>query len=147
MAVVSMADGRKLGTIEDVLVDTGAWRVAAFVLEGPHGKAFLPFKGVRTFGRDAVTVEDAAATQGLPGQPEGLLGLRDLRKLKVVNGEGTYLGDVQDLRFGERDGSLEELVAHKGGILGLGGASTPIPVTAIRGTGPEVLTADLPATK
>jgi sporulation protein YlmC with PRC-barrel domain len=98
-AVVSMADGVQIGRVEDVLFDTAALRVAALVLTTTGGRSVLPFAAVRSLGADAVTVESATATQAADQAGIGnlLRSLGDLIGLKVVNGEGAYLGDVRDV--------------------------------------------------
>ena len=65
--------------------------------------------------------------------------------LKVVNGEGAYLGNVRDLAIEQASGALTELEAHGGGMLGLGGTTVTIPTSAIRGIGPALVTVDMPA--
>lgn len=147
LAVVSVADGTKVGAVQDVLVDTAAMRVVTLVLTGAAGAAVLPFASIRSIGRDAVTVDGAAATQGATGQPTAasVRSLEDLTRLKMVNAAGDYLGDVQDVEFGEHDGQVRELVARRGGLLGLGGTEVRAPIAAIRGIGPALVTVDLPS--
>jgi sporulation protein YlmC with PRC-barrel domain len=145
-AVVSMADGVQIGRIEDVLFDTVALRVAALALATSGGRSILPFSSVRSLGADAVTVESATAVQaeqGGAGNPLRALG--DLMSLKIVNGEGDYVGDVREVVIEQASGALTELEAHRGGMLGLGGASVTIPSAAIRGIGPDLVTVDMPA--
>lgn len=147
MPVVSVADGTKVGAVQDILVDTAQMRVVTLVLSGDGGTSWLPFESIRHVGGDAVTVESAAVTQGASGQAaaDGLRGLKELTSLKVVNEAGTYLGEVQDVDFDARDGRIGELIARRGGVLGgLGATDTRVPVAAIRGMGPAIVTVDLP---
>ena len=107
-----------------------------------------PFAALRSLGADAVTVESAAATQAA-ADPAGvgnlMRSLADLIGLKVLNGEGAYLGDVRDVTIEPASGALTELESHSGGLLGLGGTGVTIPASAIRGIGPELVTVDMPA--
>jgi sporulation protein YlmC with PRC-barrel domain len=147
-AVVSMADGLQIGRVEDVLFDTAALRVAALVVATTGGRSVLPFAAIRSLGADAVTVESATATQAAADQASTgnlLRSLGDLTGLKLVNGEGAYLGDVRDVTIEQASGALTELEAHIGGMLGLGGTGVTIPASAIRGIGPELVTVDMPA--
>ena len=131
-----MADGVQIGRVEDVLFDTTALRVAALTLTTTGGRSVLPFAAVRSLGADAVTVESATATQAAADQTGAgnlLRSLADLIGLKVVNGEGAYLGDVRDVTIEQASGALTELEAHSGGMLGLGGTGVTIPASAIRG--------------
>lgn len=145
MPVVSMADGTKIGNVQDVLIDTAKLRLAALVLSGPGGKSLLPFASVRSFGADVITVESASVTQGIEGHGavESRRSLRELTNLRVINGEGTHLGDLKDLEVGA-DGQVTELAAHRGGLLGMGGASVTVPASAVRGVGPKIITVDMP---
>lgn len=146
MPVVSMADGTQVGTVADVLLDAASLRVVALLLSAQSGQALLPFGSIRSIGSDAVTIDSAAATQGLSGRaaPEGTHGLNDVNGLSVVNGEGTLLGAVKELEIEAADGRLIELVVHRGGVLGLGGTGTNVPASAIRGIGAKLVTVDLP---
>lgn len=148
MTVVSMMDGVQIGRVEEVLFDMAALRVAALMLTTTGGRSVLPFAAVHRIGADAVTVESATAAQAAEAQGGAgnvLRGLGDLMGLKVVSGEGTYLGDVRDVAIDQADGALTELEARRGGVLGLGGASVTVPASAIRGIGPDLVTVDLPA--
>jgi sporulation protein YlmC with PRC-barrel domain len=147
-AVASMADGVQIGRVEEVLFDTTALRVAALVLTTTGGRSTLPFAAVRSLGADAITVESATATQPAAAQADAgnlLRALGDLTGLKVVNGEGAYLGDVRDVAIEQASGALTQIDAHSGGILGMGGTTATIPASAIRGIGPELITVDMPA--
>jgi sporulation protein YlmC with PRC-barrel domain len=121
--------------------------VAALVLTTTGGRSVLPFASVHRIGANAVTVESATAAQAAGSQGgvgNVLRGLRDLIGLKVLSGEGTYLGDVRDVEIDPAGGALAELEAHRGGVLGLGGTSVIVPASAIRGIGPDLVTADMP---
>jgi sporulation protein YlmC with PRC-barrel domain len=123
-------------------------RVAALVLTTTGGRSILPFTAVRTLGADAVTVENATATQPAAAQGDAsnlLRALGDLTGLKVVNGEGAYLGDIRDITIDQASGALTEFDAHGGGMLGMGGTTVTVLAAAIRGIGPELVTVDMPA--
>ncbi|MDQ3809382.1 MAG: PRC-barrel domain-containing protein, partial [Chloroflexota bacterium] len=54
------------------------------------------------------------------------------------------LGDVREVLVDEARGAVTDIEAHQGGILGVGGTTVLIPVSAIRGIGPDLVTADMP---
>jgi sporulation protein YlmC with PRC-barrel domain len=148
MAVVSMADGVRIGRVEDVLFDTVALRIAALALTTTGGRSILPFSSVRSIGADAVTVESESSAQVAAVEVSAgnvLRGLDDLMGLKVVTGQGNHIGDVREVLVDQASGTLTELEAHRGGMLGVGGTSVMIPSSAIRGIGPDLVTADMPA--
>src|ERR1051325_5606852 len=116
--VVSMKDGVQIGRVEDVLFDTAALKVAALALTATGGRSVLPFGAVRSLGTDAVTVESATAMQAMADQSGAsslMRSLADLTGLKVVNGEGTHLGEVRDVTIDHTSGGVTELDAHSGG--------------------------------
>lgn len=147
MPVVSMADGAKIGNVQELLFDTAKFRLAGLLLTGAGGKSLLPFEAVRSFGADVITVENVSVTQGVDGNTnaESYRSLKDLTSLRVITGEGAWLGDVRDVEFDGKTGQVEQVSAHRGGVLGLGGTTVTVPSTAIRGIGPKVITVDLPA--
>ena len=147
MPVVSMADGTKIGNVQELMFDTGQLRLAALLLSAGGSKALLPFAAVRSFGNDVITVENVSATQGTEGNAaaDTFRSLKDLIGLRVINGEGTWLGDVRDIDLAVKDGAIEQINLRKGGMLGLGGTTTNVASAAIRGIGPKVITVDVTA--
>jgi sporulation protein YlmC with PRC-barrel domain len=146
MPVVSMDDGTKIGNVQELLFDTGKLRLAALRLTAAGGKSLLPFEAVRSFGNDVITVENVSVTQGTEGNAtaDTFRSLSDLVGLRVINGEGTWLGDVRDIELAVKDGAIELITVRKGGMLGLGGTTTNVASATIRGIGPKVITVDLP---
>lgn len=146
MPVVSMADGTKLGNVQELLFDTTKLRLAALLLSSGGSKSLVPFEAVRSFGNDVITVENVSVTQGAEGNATAgaYRTLKELGSLRAINGEGTWLGDVREIEVAPKDGTVEQINVHKGGILGLGGTTTSVPAAAIRGIGPKVLTVDMP---
>ena len=140
-AVVSLTDASKLGYVDDLLFDTGGLRLVAFEMSMTGQRALLPFSEVRSIGKDAITVPSSQVTQAATsGSPLlRLARLADLTKLKVVDEDGTFVGNVTELEIDPRDGRISEVAAHRGGVLGLGGTSVPISASAIRSIGPEVI--------
>ncbi len=53
MAVVSLADGTKVGAVKDVFFDTRHQRIVAFTLASEDGEFLLAFDAVRNIGPDA----------------------------------------------------------------------------------------------
>jgi sporulation protein YlmC with PRC-barrel domain len=147
MAVISMAGGVQIGRVDDVLFDTTNLRVAALSLATSGGQSVLPFGSVHRIGTDAVTVETASAAQPAVTMTPGtaLRHLSDMIGLKIVNGEGTYLGDVREVLIDESVGGITELEGHRGGLLGMGGTNVKVLASDIRGIGPDLITANMPA--
>jgi uncharacterized protein YrrD len=143
--VVSMADGARVGNVQEVLFDTAALRIAALLLKTPNGQSILPFAAVGSIGGDAVMVASTAATEGAAGQTgrEALRGLGDLVGLPVVTAEGTILGEVEDMELTPADGRLAALEVRSGGMLGIGVTRTTLDAAQIRMIGPKLITVDM----
>ena len=84
-------------------------------------------------------VTQAQATGGALDQ---LVPLDTLKKLKVVDAAGTLLGTVRDVELDDASGRAVRLIVHKGGMLGFGGETTTLDITAVRGVGAEIITVD-----
>jgi uncharacterized protein YrrD len=142
MAVVSLQEGTKLGQIEQPLFDLATRRLGAFQVKGESGSFILPFAQIDHIGPDAVTVSSSQVTQSAStaGVTDALLDLHELGKLKIVDQSGTFLGTLGDVEVDPVSGQITKLEAHKGGILGMGGTTTPIEAEAIVMVGSELLT-------
>ena len=141
MAVVAIAEGTRLGRIDEVLFDPAERRAAGLRLRGNGHRRTVPYAEVRSVGADAVMVASEQIGQ-LPDTDgtAGLVGLRRLGHLKVVDEAGTFLGIVGSVEIAPENGRIVRLQARKGGLWMLGGEQTTIEVEAIRGIGPELAT-------
>jgi sporulation protein YlmC with PRC-barrel domain len=145
MAVVSLNDGTRLGRIEDVLFDTSSLNVAALAVTTANGRTILPIAAVRSVGTDAIMVESNAAAQVPTGSTTAgavQRSLKDLSGIKVVNAEGSYLGDVKEIEIDPTTRALTGLEVQRGGVLGLGATTHAVPASAIRSIGPDLVTAE-----
>src|SRR5215210_3750251 len=142
MPIVSLADGAKLGRIEEVLFDTRPLRAAALRAAGDGQGFVIPFEQLKNIGADAVTVESGQVTQtaSKEGAFSGLHGLGELTKFKVVDEAGTLVGTIRGIELDPATGRVAGVSVHKGGLLGLGGTTTTIDPAAIRGVGDAMLT-------
>ena len=142
VAVVSVTGAARLGRVTQVLFETDPLRVAGLKAAAASGEFILPFDQVSRFGSDAVMVETPDVTQ-LSREGSAFSQLRtltELKKLKVVDEAGTYVGTVQAVHFDPESGRVERLVAQSGGVLGLGRRGMDIEGTNVRSVGPDLLT-------
>jgi sporulation protein YlmC with PRC-barrel domain len=141
IAIVSVSEGAKLGTVSGALFDPASLRLTALDVKGGAGRFIIPLGQIKAFGADAVTVESSSVTQvqGESGASTEV-SLDTLRKRKVVDEEGTLLGTLHSLDIESVSGDVESIVVHKGGILGLGGESHTIPAAAIKSIGTDLIT-------
>jgi sporulation protein YlmC with PRC-barrel domain len=142
MAVVSIAEGAKLGYVDDLLFDTQTLRPVVLRVAGGGQHFVIPFEQLKNIGADAITVESSQVTQvaGKEGAFSNLLGLSKIKGLKVIDTAGTLLGTIASVEIDLADGRAVNLTAHKGGVLGIGGTSTTIDTAAIRSVGAEIVT-------
>ncbi|HEX3721685.1 MAG TPA: PRC-barrel domain-containing protein [Nitrolancea sp.] len=142
MTVVSLQEGAKLGQVDQPLFDLGARQLRALHVKGVSGISVLPFDQIENIGSDAITVVTSQITQtpGADSVGQGLLDLHTLRKLKIVDRDGTFLGTLSEIEFDPMSGQVTQLTAHKGGVLGVGGTTTAIDITANLIVGAELLT-------
>lgn len=142
MTVVSLQEGAKLGQVDQPLFDLSARQLSALHVKGDSGISVLPFDQIQNIGSDAITVTTSQVTQtpGADSVGDGLLDLQSLRKLKIVDRDGTFLGTLSDIEFDPQSGQITALTAHKGGVLGMGGTTTPIDPAATLTVGLELLT-------
>lgn len=145
-SVVSMSDGEKVGTVQDVIIDSGQLRATAIVLGGTPGQGYLPFETVKSIGNDAVTIETAQVIQwatqvnAATGRPTA-----DLKKLPVMDASGTELGKLQDILVDIPSGQIVSLLVAGGGVFGIGAHRQEITSTHLRAIGPAFITAEIPA--
>ncbi len=138
--VVSMSDGLKIGDVDDLVVDISRWAIPEFHLaaKGIHG--LLPLVKIKGIGPDAVTIETADAVDWT-GKASGRL-FSEIKELTVVDGTGTILGHLTDLKF-DLDGAIESLEVQRGGVLGIGAHVNIVKPAEIRGVGDRLITVDI----
>ncbi len=109
LAVISIADGTKLGSINHLFVDPAGKRVVGFSVGSGHGLlSHEPDQGlivdagdVHSLGPDALTLTDASAARGESTNTaySGLVDADQLTKRKALTEGGTLVGQVASLEF------------------------------------------------
>ncbi|HVB63257.1 MAG TPA: PRC-barrel domain-containing protein [Nitrolancea sp.] len=142
MTVVSLQEGAKLGQVDQPLFDLAKRQLWALHVKGDSGISVLPFDQIAKIGSDAITVTTSQVTQtpGADSVGEGLVDLHGLQKLKIVDQDGTFLGTLSEIEFDQLSGKVTQLLAHKGGMMGIGGTTTTIDAAATLTVGVELLT-------
>jgi len=142
IAVVSQDEGVKLGKVDATLFDPATMQLQAFQVKGDGQTFIIPFDQVRAIGTDAVMVQSSQATQATAkgGTFDNLVEFDALKKLKVVDAAGTFVGTINDLELDPATGRAIQMTVHKGGILGFSGETTTITAGAINSVGAEVIT-------
>lgn len=145
-AVVSVADGEKLGMISDVLVDFNARRIAGFVMGGggllhKEPTQVVPFEHVQGIAAYAITVSDRSSALASQAVGATMASKLDEVKHRVLTQGGDIIGDGDDVIFDDASGALTGLqLASKGGFLGVGGETRIIPIAQVISFGRDVIT-------
>jgi len=127
LAVISIADGEKLGQIDRVLVDPAAARVVGFSIRhsggglisipvGVEEEQVVDVDDVHALGRDAITLRDKGALRGdqTRARLDSLIDVDQLTHLKVVTEGGTYVGDPVSTEIDETSYKLKEIEVSPG---------------------------------
>ena len=143
--VLSLADGAKLQTVSDVIVDPSGQRLVALVVDegGLMSSAkVVPIEEVTSFGKDAVVVRSHdsiiatnqnQALRDIVDQDEKILG----KKVFTVSGDDQ--GSVGDIYFDERTGTVVGYEVS-GGLLGDAAKGTSyLPTDEITTIGVDVI--------
>lgn len=142
LAVVAMAEGTKLGRVDDVLIGTEGLRLVALLIGGAGQAGAIPFEDIERIGPDAVIVATGRVVRAINAGDafSKLPGLNALKKLRVVDATGTLVGTVGGVEFDPATGRVLSLTVQKGGVMGLGVTTTAVSADAIRSVGPELIT-------
>ncbi len=146
-AVVSVADGEKVGAISDMQCDLSRRVVLGLLIGGDGGlfnrekASLVPIGQVHTFGRDAVTISDKSGISVAEGAPHDAAETLSSIKKQVVTTGGEVIGDGDDLIFDDTSGAITALqLAPQGGFLGIGATTHILPLEEIVEFGRDVIT-------
>ncbi len=133
LPVVSIKDGRELGSVGSFLIDYKEERLAAFVLttrKGDRGVRVVPYTAVSSFGSFAVTLSCSDAISDLTSVPE-LMSLFEQDILILGSevytvGDDKLLGFVKDVSISVDSGSLQLIsITNDSGFMSPFRASVP----------------------
>ena len=146
IAVITIADGKKLGTVDTVRFDPASRRVVGFAVraEGsgplsgnPNPVGTVDAGAVHSLGPDALTLADASALRGGTTADGGdaLIDLDALTKRKTVTEGGTFVGQVAAIDVDERTFQLRSIEVSPGFFKG----NKTIPAAQVVSIGDDVL--------
>lgn len=109
LPVVSLADGKELGRVKDLLVDYRSGIVQGLILE--YGKIFqkarwIKLADIQSIGRDAVTVSGSDVINGEMPEEMDSSNFLDRLENNVISVRGTDLGIAKDLVFAYPEGQV-----------------------------------------
>ncbi len=100
IAVVSIAEATKEGTVRDLVLDPNRRRVVALSIRPTGGGAdkVVSVKNIHSIGRDAVTITDAEVLRGEhPVRGDGEIYLTKLKGTKALTDKGEIIGTVAEV--------------------------------------------------
>jgi len=109
IAVVSVQEARKLGTVDDVLLDLQRHRLGGVTLQGGlfRGGPTVEWSAIRSVGQDAVMVDDSGAVAApLDAKHSALVRLTALRGTKVVTDMGDLAGTIAEVEVDPASGAV-----------------------------------------
>lgn len=119
MPVIAVDAGRKLGTVERLLLSLPEKRLTALELTADAStlRPVLPVEKIRSIGHDAITVaseDDLEATVEGEKLPAGVVGFDQIEKERVITESGEDLGGVSSLHLDDSDFRLMHLELGRG---------------------------------
>jgi len=122
IAVVSLADGNKVGTVDDFYFDPTTSQVYAFrVKTGLFKHKILHVADIRGIGQDAITASTEEAIQSESGDSKlsSLIDGESLLSYKVMSASGTVVGSVGEILLDTSNPSATQItgVLLSGGLL------------------------------
>lgn len=145
IAVVSIEDGEKLGTVDDMLFNLEARRLIGFrmartgFLRGDRG--LVAMDDVESVGTDAIMVRNRSQLRDEQHERDfaDRPGLDKLTSLRVVTEHGGYIGGLATVEFDPQSGALTELGVSAGGLRSVLGGTNRIPASDIVSIGTDVV--------
>lgn len=138
-AVVSMADGARIGTVKELVFH--GLDLASLVVDGERGEGLLPFSDVGRNGPDIITIESYTLVDWNAGkamEPESRTS-HDMKRLSVVDSEGNELGQVHDFTMNSK-GRVQRIAVRTEGVFGIGAHETVVTGSQVRAVGPDIIT-------
>ena len=122
ISVISIVDGERLGSVDNVYFDPATMQVVGFAIRAHGGLlgsgtgTIVDVTSVRSLGPDVMTIPDKAAAGGATTSAEyGHLVLLDrLVKRRVVTEGGVFVGQVASLDFDDKAFKLTQIEVSPG---------------------------------
>lgn len=112
LSIISIGEGKELGTAKDMVIDAAKGEVAAIVVEDGKwylGAKILPFNMIQGIGEYALTIENSSTVVPLASL-EGIISLLEadvrVKGTKVLTKDGKMQGEVTELLIDEQSGKI-----------------------------------------
>lgn len=148
LAIVDVANGKKLGSADEIVVSPDSGRLLGFVMKSlgvlSPNERIVEMSDVRSIGADAITVEGDEVARTTEASAEEFrqarASKRGLNGKKVVTQDGTLVGTITDYSIDEQEARVKALMLG-GGLFEKGDA---IPADRIVSVGEDVVVVSEP---
>ncbi|MBF7082681.1 PRC-barrel domain-containing protein [Desulfallas sp. Bu1-1] len=145
MPVISLEEGKQVGTIKGLVINPGEKRVAALIVEQKglfNDQKFVTYSKIRSVGEDAVTIHRGAFVQKGDNLPEIISLVKDKCKIngaRIVTESGTLLGIVDDYYVDLTSGELVGMEFSGGYISGIFSGTAFLDIEHVLTIGKEMI--------
>lgn len=145
IAVISISDGEKVGTIRDALFNIDERRIQGLTVNTgsflSSSQNVIDMAFVQSIGSDAVMVGDRSAIGGERSETryQAFMDTSTLTSLKVVTESGDFVGTVATARIDQQDGKLTDLEINTPGIAGTFKSNIVVPIERVISIGKDVV--------
>jgi uncharacterized protein YrrD len=143
--LLSIVDGKKVGTVKDLLFGSANDSVAAILVEKGgilRSPRIAMWENVRSVGKDAVMISESAAIMAADSHPLAKEILRqddELMGKKVFTDGGDQQGSISDVYFNERSGQILGFEVSGGLVENIHKGASYLPREDVINFGPEVV--------
>jgi uncharacterized protein YrrD len=143
--VLSLADGSKVQTVNDVLISQENDAIVALMVDEAgllSSSKIVPIAEVENFGRNAVVISDVSAVIPASSHPEAkaIIDRKDsLLGKRVFTDAGQQMGTISDMYFDERTGRIAGFEVSGGVFDNIARGTSYLPVEDIERIGPDVI--------
>jgi uncharacterized protein YrrD len=144
LAIVSVEEGEKIGTVDGIVFDLERRRVAAYRVGGGglfrSSRNLVEIDDVKSLGPDALMIANRRLVRDDPeGRRYGQLpDLPALTNVRVVTENGTFVGSIESIIIDEATGRITEFEVSGGGMLSAFRKNRFVPNSDVRHIGRDI---------
>lgn len=131
MAVVSIEDAEKIGSVQDLILNPDEQRVVAIRVKSAEGReaSIIPVDEIEAIGRDAITIRDTRGMATEIPMEIGTVYLSRLLGTKVLTRSGELLGTVAEVEMDGYDFGITGYELSTGVVSNVFGNRKRLPAT------------------
>lgn len=145
IAVVSIEDGEKVGTVDDMIFNLETMQVLAFRLSRTgffrSAGELVAMEDVESLGKDAVMIRnrDVLREEKSEREFQDRPDLKSFGNLRVVTQDGSYVGDLATVHIDQKTGSVTELEVSGGSLFAMLRRNLEVPASEVISIGNDVV--------